>query len=553
MTLNWTLLLDADMSQQDIWHFSQPTDAEILRIDQENPPDIGRFALAQTSLDQSEFLQTNAYPARTESFRINLQFVGTGSKLIAVRHRYSQFSDGQAENWRIKVYGAKANFEPPINPSAVLITLDPRIAGAIPLEEKGLVGGVAELDASGIVPEHQLPPWGDLIGANLAATDALAIRIEEFESPTLSELGGEPAGAEQRANEYTDLKISEIPPPIAPTLAELGGEPAGAETRAKNYTDSLLPALIARLDKLESDYPSSFTYLWGYGGSAYNGSSQKSFNNAALSGIEFYRSSYLDPSQLGDTIELEFPLKSGNYKLELLYGTGTNRGIASIYFNDSLIGTLDSYSSSGSNQIKYNINFSASTSGRHKLKIVIANKNTSSSGYRFSATALFINPTPVLPPTNLVLINCGDQSNYTANDGRIWSLDQYFSGGIRTDIEAALGQTITIQNTQNQRLYKYERALDNGTFTYSIPINQPGTFTVKLLFCENYHSSAGQRVGSVAINGVNYLSNFDIFAEAGGKHTALVKAWNNVVMSSSTVTISVSNTLINGIELVRSS
>lgn len=552
MTLNWTLLLDADMTQQDSWHFSQPTDAEILRIDQENPPDLGRFALAQTSLDQSEFLQTNAYPARPESFRINLQFVGTGEKLIALRHRYSQFAEEQTEAWRIKVYGAKANFDPPINPTDILLTLDPRIAGAIPLEEKGLAGGVAELDASGIVPEHQLPPWGDLIGANLAATDALAIRIEEFESPTLAELGGEPAGAEQRANEYTDLKISEIPPPIAPTLAELGGEPEGAETRAKNYVDSSVAALIARLDKLESDYPSSFFYLWGYGGNAYNGSSQKSFNNEAITGIELYRSSHIYPPDLNDTVELDFPLKAGNYKLEILYGTGTTRGIVSIYLNNALIGTLDTYSSSGSSQLKYNLNFSVNNSGRQNLKFVVASKNPSSSWYRFSCTALFINPAPVLPPVNLVLINCGDQSPYTATDGRVWGIDQYFSGGVRTDIEAALGQTIMIQNTQNPRLYKYERAVDNGTFTYSIPIGQPGSFIVKLLFCENYHNSATQRVGSVAINGVNYLSGFDIFAEAG-KHTALVKAWNNVVMPSSTATIAITNTLINGIELVRSS
>ena len=550
MTLDWTLLLDADMSQTDIWQLSGVTDAEILRIEQENPPEIGRFALAQVSPDGAEFLQTNAYPARAESTRINLEYVGFSQKLIAVRYRYAEISEG-ALPWRIKIYGSKSGYQPPINPSAIVLTLDPRIAGAIPLEEKGIAEGVAELDGSGIVPLDQLPPWGDLIGANLAATEALAIQIESLSAPTLAELGGEPVGAETRANAYTDLKISEIPPPTAPTLAELGGEPVGAETRAKTYADSLLPALIARLDKLESDYPVSLNHFWGTG-NAYNGSTQKSWAKSNSSNNDFARFAAVASSAQNDTVDFKFPLKAGSYTLEITHLKRPGDGIASLYIDDSLIGTIDAYNSTTTNINRYTVTFTVSLTGLHTFKCIIASKNSSSSGFAFAVSAVLIYSSPVLPPVNLVLINCGDQSNYTANDGRIWSLDQYFSGGVRTDIEAALGQTVTIQNTQNPRLYKFERALDGGTFTYSIPIGQAGTFTVKLLFCENYHSSAGQRVGSIAINGVNYLTNFDIFAEAG-KHTALVKAWNNVVMPSSTVMIAITNTLINGIELVRSS
>lgn len=613
MTLDWTLLLDADMTQADIWQLSGETDAEILRIEQENPPEIGRFALAQVSPDGSEFLQTNAYPARAESTRINLEYVGFGQKLIAIRYRYAQLEE-EALPWRIKIYGSKSGYQPPINPSAIILTLDPRVAGAIPLEEKGIAEGVAELDAEGIVPLDQLPPWGELIGANLEATDALAdqiaslpppptlenlggepagaenrskaytdLKISEIPpaiAPTLAELGGEPAGAEQRARNYTDQKISEIPPPIAPTLAELGGEPAGAETRskaytdqqidalpppttlaelggepsgaetrAKAYTDNLINQLITRLDKLEGDYPTTFTHFWGLG-NPYNGTTQKGWTKSNSGNNDFARFAAVTSAAQNDTVEFKFPLKAGSYTLEISHLKRPGDGIISFYIDDALIGTLDAYNSTTTNINRYSLNFTLSTTGTHTFKAVVASKNASSTGYAFAASAALIYPALAVPAVNLVLINCGDQQSYTATDGRVWSADQYFSGGVRTDLESALG-AFTVANTQNQRLYKFERALDNGTFTYSIPIGQPGTFTVKLLFAENYHSSAGQRVGSVSINGATYLSNYDIFVAAGGKNRAVVEAWNGIAMPSSTVTISVTNTLINGIELVR--
>lgn len=309
-------------------------------------------------------------------------------------------------------------------------------------------------------------------------------------------------------------------------------------------------ALQTKVTQLEADYPASHTHFWG-SGNPYNGTTQKGWTKSNSSNNDFARFAAVTSSAINDTVEFKFPLKAGSYTLEITHLKRPGDGIVSFYINDSLIGTLDAYNSSTTNINRYTVNFTLNTTGTHTFKAVVANKNASSTGYAFAASAALIYPALAVPAVSLVLINCGDQSSYTATDGRVWSADQYFTGGVRTDLEAALG-AFTVANTQNQRLYKFERALDNGTFTYSIPIGQPGTFTVKLLFAENYHSSAGQRVGSVAINGVTYLSNYDIFVAAGGKNRAVVEAWNGVVMSTSTVTITITNTLINGIELVRS-
>ncbi|GAB4199584.1 MAG: hypothetical protein Fur006_50400 [Coleofasciculaceae cyanobacterium] len=119
--------------------------------------------------------------------------------------------------------------------------------GAIPLTQKGKPGGVASLGADGKVPAVQLPDsdLAELVQANLQAVDALADQLNSLPPPpTLISLGGEPIGAETRANAYTDTKIAEIPSPALPTPEEIGAEEAGAEARAKSYTDQrilLLP------------------------------------------------------------------------------------------------------------------------------------------------------------------------------------------------------------------------------------------------------------------------------------------------------------------------
>ena len=182
MILIWELLIDAEMTEAD-WQFSAPTSANLLKIEQINAPDIGRFALGQATVDEFEFLDIKAYPARQESTRITLDAVGMDSRRIAIRYRYAQFPEGVSNNWQIQVYGSSADFQPVINPSAVVITLDPRIAGAIPLEEKGIPLGVASLDESGVVPDSQLLGSGlaDLVAANLESVDALASELTLYQ------------------------------------------------------------------------------------------------------------------------------------------------------------------------------------------------------------------------------------------------------------------------------------------------------------------------------------------------------------------------------------
>jgi beta-galactosidase/beta-glucuronidase len=75
-------------------------------------------------------------------------------------------------------------------------------------------------------------------------------------------------------------------------------------------------------------------------------------------------------------------------------------------------------------------------------------------------------------------------------------------------------------NSAPQSVYRSERW---GPSTYTIPILPGKTYTVRLHMAENTFNAVGAREFNVDINGTRQLTNFDIFATAGGKQIAVVK------------------------------
>lgn len=145
--------------------------------------------------------------------------------------------------------------------------------------------------------------------------------------------------------------------------------------------------------------------------------------------------------------------------------------------------------------------------------------------------------------SSLIRINAGAGS-YTDPANNIWAADNSYSGGGTWSV------TNNITNTTTPTLYQTCRW---GTFTYQIPVAN-GSYTVKLKFAEISLNAAGQRVFNVAINGSTVLSNFDIFAQAGGKFIALDKSFP-VTVSNGQIAIQFTNgssnsPMVNAIEIV---
>ncbi|PSR51947.1 hypothetical protein AHMF7605_28985 [Adhaeribacter arboris] len=141
--------------------------------------------------------------------------------------------------------------------------------------------------------------------------------------------------------------------------------------------------------------------------------------------------------------------------------------------------------------------------------------------------------------TKTITITVGQASTVRINTGGSavatslgsFSADTYFSG------ETSISTTASaIANTSNDALYQDNRRATNngGSFQYSIPVKN-GAYTVKLHFAEIFHTAGGKRKFNVTAEGASWLSNYDIFALAGGARKALV----------ATKTVSVSDGILN--------
>jgi hypothetical protein len=101
-------------------------------------------------------------------------------------------------------------------------------------------------------------------------------------------------------------------------------------------------------------------------------------------------------------------------------------------------------------------------------------------------------------------------------------------------------------------VYQAERY---GTFAYGFSGLPPGgALTLRLHFCENYHSAAGQRSFDVGVNGVAWLTSFDVFQVAGATHKAVVRELRTTADANGRLTVTftakIDQALVNGLELL---
>jgi hypothetical protein len=151
---------------------------------------------------------------------------------------------------------------------------------------------------------------------------------------------------------------------------------------------------------------------------------------------------------------------------------------------------------------------------------------------------------PTAPATGSIAIDAGG--------GAIGSFvaDIDASGGaVRSTADTIA--TSGVANTAPMGVYQTQRY---GNFTYTLPGLTPNAvYTVRLHFAEFVQNGAGKRTFSVAINGTTVLSNFDVFATAGGFEKALVEQFNAKADAGGKITIVFNNgnnnSIVSGIEV----
>ena len=128
--------------------------------------------------------------------------------------------------------------------------------------------------------------------------------------------------------------------------------------------------------------------------------------------------------------------------------------------------------------------------------------------------------------------------------------DEDFTGGTTAATTNAISTT-GITNPAPQSVYQHNRY---GNFTYTIPgLTAGASYTVRLDFAEEYWTTAGSRTFNVLINGTQVLTNFDIFATAGGEFKAVAESFTAAAQTNGTISLQFvtvkDNAQINGIEV----
>jgi Malectin domain len=132
-----------------------------------------------------------------------------------------------------------------------------------------------------------------------------------------------------------------------------------------------------------------------------------------------------------------------------------------------------------------------------------------------------------------------------------FAADEDFTGGATSATTHAI-TTTGLTNPAPQSVYQHNRY---GNFTYTIPgLTAGASYTVRLHFAEEYWTTAGSRTFNVLINGTQVLTNFDIFATAGGEYIAVIEPFTATASSTGTITIQFvtvkDNAQVNGIEIL---
>lgn len=159
---------------------------------------------------------------------------------------------------------------------------------------------------------------------------------------------------------------------------------------------------------------------------------------------------------------------------------------------------------------------------------------------------------PTVPAaTQSVSINCGGGATGS------FVGDTSYSGG-STWTSGNSVSTSGVSNAAPAGVYQSQRY---GNFSYNVGGLTPGaSYTVLLHFAETYIGTnysgggAGSREFDVAINGQQVLTNFDIYATAGGANKAVVEQFTATANSTGTISIAftsvVNNALVEGIQVV---
>jgi hypothetical protein len=143
-------------------------------------------------------------------------------------------------------------------------------------------------------------------------------------------------------------------------------------------------------------------------------------------------------------------------------------------------------------------------------------------------------------------------TSFVDHQDQRWRADDYYIGGFRST------ERRKVSGTEDPELFGMERF---GHFSYAIPVDRRGRYTVVLHFAEFYYGpqltgggGPGSRIFHVFCNGQTLLRDFDIYKEAGSLKV-ITKIFSNIAPSAQgkinlTFEPVVNNATVSGIEVL---
>jgi len=255
-----------------------------------------------------------------------------------------------------------------------------------------------------------------------------------------------------------------------------------------------------------------------------------------------------------------FAVPNGTYTVNLKFAEVARGGTGQRLFNVGINGAavltnFDIFAAAGGMYVAVDKPFTvnvtggqiniAFTSGLADAPMVNAIEILSgtSTGSSTTSTTPTTSPSPS-PATSPVRIHAGGAA-LTDASGTTWAADTDYTSGYTWATAHAIASAPTSALYQTCRY--------GVAFGYVVPVPN-GTYTVKLKFAEVAHTTAGQRIFNVGINNAPALTNFDIFAAAGGEYIAVDKTFT-VAVTNGQITLAFTPgpadwPMVNAIEIV---
>lgn len=266
---------------------------------------------------------------------------------------------------------------------------------------------------------------------------------------------------------------------------------------------------------------------WGYVGGYTTSTTSTITNNYGYpTGLQSVR--------YGTSFDYKFDVLNGTYNIKLYFAecwdTQAGRRPMDISINGTVVlSNFDPWTDAGAANKGVEKVFTGISAGTGQIDIHFAYHTNA---YDTNAMVGVIVVESATPTPTLVKVNCGGG----AVDGL--SADQAYTPGSwgYTGSNDSYSTTDTITNN-----YGYPTGLktcrySSSTFNYKFDVPN-GTYKVKLYFADPTSTAANVRKFNVKINNADMLSNYDIFADAGGRDIGIEKVFPGISVTGGQVDI----------------